>query len=214
MRSRSYAFGILAVIASLAFAATASAEPKTHDGFMLQLELGSGYASLPGTFEEGGRSDDVDISGMAGIGGTLVGGTPADGLVIGGASLGHLIYSPRVELDGHEVEEGDDDNLSLTLMGPFVQYYPDPSSGLNLRLVLGYALAMATDDDLDDAAHGFGFSASVGYGWWIGEEWSLGVAGRFTYANVKYDSGASDLGDEVQKHQAYVPGVVLSLTYQ
>jgi hypothetical protein len=213
MRRRSLALGALTTLGCLTLAASAVAEPKTHDGFMLQLELGPGYASLPGTAEEAGTSTDVDVRGMSCVGGTFVGGTPAPGLVVGGATLGHVIYSPKMEVGGQEVDGYGDDNLSLSLVGPFVQYYPDPSSGLNLRLALGFVWAKAMDDNIEDAATGFGVNASLGHDWWVGDEWSLGMAARVTYAHVREESTGVGGDDKVLSHSAYVPGVVLTLTY-
>jgi len=210
MRIQSKALAAFASLACLTFAASASADPETHDGFFLKLELGPGYLSMPGTAEAGSASVDTSIKGVGAIGGLLIGGTPADGLVVGGASLAHVVSSPTVEVDGRELDTND--SLTLSVLGPFVQYYPDPSAGLNLGLVLGYASASGGNDDVDEAATGFGVSASVGNDWWIGEEWSLGVAGRFTYANVKYESSSGGL-TVTQKYNAMVPGAVLTLTY-
>ncbi len=205
----------LASVSILSVAASASAETRTHDGFMLQLELGPGYLSVPGNWDIMGQSMDVTISGAGMIGGLLIGGTPTDGLVVGGASLSHVVTSPKIKANGKEADQ--DDSLHFDILGPFVQFYPDPNAGLNFRLVLGYVLAVfpnSTDDGGKDLATGFGLSASVGHDWWVGEEWSLGVAGRFTYANanvknVKWDN---DVGIE-KTYKAYVPGVVFTATY-
>ncbi len=210
MRIQSILISSVACVACLTAAATAAAEPETHDGFYLRMELGAGYLMMPGTMEGGSSSLDVDISGMGGLGGLLLGGTPAEGLVIGGGSLASVVQKPTIKVGDFEDEA--DDDLSLSLLGPFVQYYPDPTGGLNFQLLLGYASASGTDDDADEAATGFGLSAGVGHEWWVSEEWSLGVAGRFNYANVKYES---DVGNTTitQKYNAMVPGVVFTATY-
>lgn len=210
MNFRHAVAGSLAALATLGLASIASAEPELHDGFFLQLELGPGYVSMPGTTESGSSSVDVSIKGVAGMGGLLIGGTPSDGLVIGGATQGHYVSSPTVEVDGTEVDT--DDALSLGVIGPFVQFYPDPAAGLNLRLLAGFASASGTDDDADESATGFGLVAAVGHDWWVGEEWSLGVAGRFTYANLKYESEIGDV-TITQKYNAIAPGVLFTVTY-
>jgi len=105
-----------------------------------------------------------------------------------------------------------DDALTLGVIGPFVQFYPDPTAGLNFRLLAGYASASGTDDDADEAATGLGVVAGVGHDWWVGEQWSIGVMARFTYANVKYESDST--GRTItQKYNAMVPGAVVTFTY-
>jgi opacity protein-like surface antigen len=210
MRIQSILISATACFACLTAAASAAAEPETHDGFFLRMELGAGYLMMPGTLEGGSSSLDVDISGMGGLGGLLLGGTPADGLVIGGGSLASVVSKPTIKVGDFEDEA--DDDLSLSLLGPFVQYYPDPTGGLHFELLLGYASASGTDDDADEAATGFGVSAGVGHEWWVSEEWSLGVAGRFHYANVKYESDSGNT-TITQKYNAMVPGVVFTATY-
>ncbi|PKN49293.1 MAG: hypothetical protein CVU63_02570 [Deltaproteobacteria bacterium HGW-Deltaproteobacteria-20] len=210
MRIQSLLISSAACFACLTAAASAAAEPETHDGFFLRMELGAGYLMMPGTLEGGSSSTDVDISGMGAVAGLLLGGTPADGLVIGGGSLASVVSKPKIKVGDIEADaEGD---LSLSLLGPFVQYYPDPNAGLHFELLLGYASASGTDDDADEAATGFGLSAGVGHEWFVSEEWSLGVAGRFTYANVKYESDVAST-TFTQKYTPMVPGILFTATY-
>ena len=63
--------------------------------------------------------------------------------------------------------------------GILLAVLPDPRDGLFFRVVPGYALVYATDSKLERFATGFGVAAGAGYDWWIGDEWSMGVAGRF-----------------------------------
>jgi hypothetical protein len=196
--------------AVLAVATSATAESHTHDGFLLQFEIGPGYLVMPGNAKAGSTNVDWNISGMAVIGGLFMGGTPFDGFVIGAGMVGNLATSPKHKIGDHEIDTEDD--FSLGVLGPFVQYYPDPTSGLNFRLLLGYATASGADDDADDAATGFGLAASVGHDWWVGEEWSMGLAGRFTYAHVTHEF--PDYGETVKlTFDAMVPGVVFTVTY-
>jgi hypothetical protein len=186
-----------------------AAEGTRHDGFFLSGELGVGYLSMSGTASGGAHNVDSKIAGGAISGGLLLGSTLAEGWVIGAATQNHSVWSPTLEY-GDKTEELDG-SLGLSLMGPFAQFYPDPKEGLFFRLAPGYALVYATDSEVESFATGFGVAAAVGNDWWIGKEWSMGVAGRFTYAHLKYDTRVTGPTVE-QAYNAFAPCLLLTLT--
>ena len=49
----------------------------------------------------------------------------------------------------------------------------------------------------------------VGYEWWVGDEWSLGLLGRISYGSM---SGSDDRGVS-WTHTTYAPALLLSATY-
>ena len=71
--------GVLATTAALV-SVDASAEPKTHDGFYLQLDAGLGYLRT----SAGATGVDVAYSGVSFPSALLLGGTPVPVLVIRG----------------------------------------------------------------------------------------------------------------------------------
>jgi len=90
--------------------------------------------------------------------------------------------------DGNTVVEGRKTGLgsqgSLVMLAPFVDVFPDPLRGLHVGGALGLAgfntkADSHTLEDLDPPVKdynggGFGASAWVGYGGFVGPEWSLG----------------------------------------
>jgi hypothetical protein len=50
----------------------------------------------------------------------------------------------------------------------------------------------------------------VGYEWWIADQWSVGLMGRFLYAAA---SGSDNRGVNWE-HTAYAPSVLVGLTFQ
>jgi hypothetical protein len=63
------------------------------------------------------------------------------------------------------------------MLGVLVDWYPRPDDGWHVGAALGIAGITLTETALDDAVGG-AFSATVlgGYDWWIGPQWSLGLA--------------------------------------
>lgn len=199
---------------------------RVHDGFYLR------FASGFGVYEERLESDDTRVYGgevggrtigLASVGELALGGTVGKGLVVGGG-----IYTARL-LTGHfRLDPGspaapplelDPELRELLVLGPFVDWYPNPRRGLHLQAALGFAGLMSgdgnfrgDDDDDDDRyrAYGGGIVLGIGYEWWIGEEWSLGALARAQAAAVS----AKDEADVRWFHGVSTsPSLLLTLTY-
>jgi outer membrane autotransporter protein len=181
-----------------------------HDGFFFRAALG--YAHLNGAGKVGdGTTQDIDITGGGANVSFWFGGTPASGLVLGGALLGHAFAEPKVEVSGQS-QTAENTTVSVSAIGPFVQYYIDPKSGFYIQGVLAYVSAKTTYEvggtkyESEDTTGG-GFALGVGYDFWIGEQWSLGPEVRFLYAKVKYSGNGPDEEDTLS-----IPTVSLALT--
>ena len=191
MKSKTTLVGWLTGSVVLLAAGTTSADPHTHDGFFFRGEVGVAYVSSSGTLKDNGSSTNMTVKGTGAGLGFFFGGTPAPGVVVGGALLGSDAVSPTVTMNDR-TGTADNSALVLVLVGPFLQYYPFPSEGLNLGLAVGFATLSAQNKDgnTEGQDNGFGASLSIGQDFWVGKEWSLGIAGRFSYARVSATTGA------------------------
>jgi hypothetical protein len=110
----------------------------------------------------------------------LIGGSPSPGVSIGGA----LLLEP---LFGADYERGDTGAGShggfSTLIGPFIDGFPDATKGWHLGGMIG--LAGQSFQNVNDSngktktAGGLGGAAWFGYDFWVGSEWALGPQLRF-----------------------------------
>jgi len=192
-----------------------------HDGFFFRIGLGIGYYIGKGKPEEvaGITPPDFDAKGIAIPGDLSFGGTVAPGLVIGGGSFGNFIPAPKFKADGGTEQDGG--AMSITGIGPFVNYYLNPKEGLHLDAALLLVLASIAEKENTTAgvttktpkAGGIGFGAALGagYDFWIGEQWSLGVLARVTYftSKVTYDT----TGDPKATFSGFIPGILFAATY-
>ena len=161
--------------------AMARAGYHVHDGFYLRLAagLGGGHGSISTD------RNSVPNFGVGGVGLALnlwIGGTPWRGVALGG------MLAVQGMRDGNTVVEGRKTGLgsqgSLVMLAPFVDVFPDPLRGLHVGGALGLVgfntkADSHTLEDLDPPVKdyngaGFGASAWVGYGGFVGPEWSLG----------------------------------------
>ena len=170
--------------AAMAFmAGSAKAEPRTHDGFYLQLDAGLGYLN---SSADAGVGGEATISGITIPSALLLGGTVGP-VVIGGGFFADYAPSPTFKLGDQEFE-GD---VSMTLfgIGLFVDFYPDPHGGLHFQPFLGYGgLEFSREGDVSGSdPTGPVFAIGAGYDWWVADEWSIGVMGRFAYAPLKLE---------------------------
>jgi hypothetical protein len=200
---------------------------RRHDGFFLRFELGVG-----GLFGSRTEIDDEvrfegDISGLSQVGAFMLGGTVAPGLVLGGGGWG--VNAPATSYDGDisisgwnvtdrvaENQQVDVGLASLSIIAPFVAWYPDPTFGLHGELAVG--LALATIGDYDDyrgeydhhvsdyEGAGWGTVVSAGYDFWVGEQWNLGLFGRVSYVGIGMSGGTNTLS-------AWSPALGVAATY-
>ncbi len=178
-----------------------------HDGFYLRMALGGGYMTDSETVSGG---LDFTIKGGAGTAEFALGGTPAPGFVIGGAVSAVVASSPTIEHGGTSVTASGMD-LNLSLVGLFVDYYFDPTGGLHAQGTVGYGELSVSDDSGNKTTQnptGPGFNLGLGYEWWVGEQWGIGLLGRVTYASLKYEMSAGE-----DKHSVLVPALLFTATY-
>lgn len=178
-------FATTAAMGMLLIAGTAHAQAETHDGFYLRLALGGGGGKLErsGNLDAGNGvySGDSSISGPMSVFELALGGTPAPGLVVFGGLVAYTHPEAKLEReDGSEVDL--DGGLETGIMGAGVDYYIDDRGGFHFggMLGLGYARAPTPEGSLFENMGGAGgaLSLSIGYDWWVSEQWSIGVLGR------------------------------------
>lgn len=196
-----------------------------HDGFYFRIGLG--IAPVFGTVNPKSSSTEVslksDVSAFAGLSELAFGGSPTPGLVLGGgiygASLSGIEY--KVNAAGTSITFKADSAL-VSMIGPFVDFYPNPEQGFHIQGALALSVVSADKGNYNSTAGGeyppdsysgtgFGLMLGTGYEWWIGQQWSLGLLGRLQYATatLKSDSGAYVDAD----FSAWIPGLLLEVTY-
>lgn len=141
-----------------------------HDGFYARFGLN--YGITGGSFSLDDRQLDYTGSqlGMD----LLLGGTPSDGLAVGGGvTLGSLLQ-PDMEVDGTDVPTK---NVPLLLVGPFVDGFFSPQGEWHAGALFGLAVLGETRET--EGAAGFGGSVWLGYDRWVGDDWAIGGQLRF-----------------------------------
>lgn len=206
--------------------ASDDAGARRHDGFYVHLGLGAGYFNV--SQEESAAVYALErlegsITGLAQLGEILVGGTVGRGIVLGGGAWGANAFAPTYDGDGIDVPSGrpsggteDLELSSLSIIGPFVAWYFDPADGLYASLGLGFAVVATGGMRQFSERHavsssdstGFGAVTSLGYEWWIGSQWSLGLAARLQLATSSQEKGADHT-----THTTVIPGLLGTVTY-
>jgi hypothetical protein len=204
-----------------------------HDGFYLSLALGPSYVSSSlatsgATVQDvttGATSSSIDttINGSALGGQLLIGGTPVDGLVVGGGSMGNFVFSSNRSWNGVSRPMH---GYSVGLLGPFVDYYFDSHEGLHLQALAGLADASENSSGSTSTLL-WGYGGAIGFGndWWVGPDWSLGILFRGQVARLStsndpstYSSspGNPDLmGSGLSETQTlWTAGLLMTATYQ
>lgn len=197
------------LLTSIGAASLAHASPYRHDGVYLAGGGGLGYLSTSMTFD--GSSIDngsFRIYGAAIAGSAFFGGTLAQGLAVGGGLYGATAPSPRLRITAADLRQtaGANGALTLLMLGPFANFYPDPTSGFHVLALIGFADVSppSANTSSSSAAGGLGFLGGAGYDWWIGPNLGLGALAGFAYAAARKDS---------VNYPSWMPSLSLVLTY-
>lgn len=149
-----------------------------------------------------------------------LGGTIAEGLVIGGG-----IYSSsvsKVHWKGNSLRDSQGSDTatgtqgSLGLLGVFIDYYPNPKDGFHLQGALGIgALTFERDNkngvpDETWAGSGGGAMLGVGYEVWVASQWSLGGVARLLLMSGSLRGEDSDRTFDAK---GYAPALMFVATH-
>lgn len=141
-----------------------------HDGFYFRVTNETEYLAFLGSGPDG----DASVKGLGSGGMLAIGGTPLPGLVIAGM-LGTSMV--RGTFKGRPEGQEQDASMARAMIGVLVDWFPQPDDGWHVGAAVGFAGITLTDSAFEDAV-GAAFSAKVfgGYDWWIGPQWTLGLA--------------------------------------
>jgi len=158
---------VLATITSMSLPAAAQGNPQTRQGFF--INFGFGAASL-------GCDECDDDDRLNGVNFQLrAGGTLSQRLLIGG------------EVNGFSKSENDA-TLTVTHVGPIVQFYPSAQGGFFLKGGLGLATIEVEVGAFSVEQEGFGLTLGLGYDARVGKNFAL--TPYFDILASNYDGGS------------------------
>jgi hypothetical protein len=186
-----------------------------HDGFYLRLAAGYGYLATSTSLNNNGSTASTSGSGAAFD--LMIGGTPAPGLVVGGALQLQAAFDPGstvtqagdVHVSG--LDSGASGSVGFGMIGPMIDAFPIPTGGFHLGGTLGLA-EVGLRSNQNNLSGGFGAGIWTGYMWWASSQWSMGLMARFSLAftgrKVGVDAEQFDASD-----LSTALGIMLSAAY-
>jgi len=164
----------------------AGSAPRCHDGFFLRWCAGPGYASTSLDFEDP-RHATVEYDDFSGDSNLAIGVIVVNNLALHGTLWGWVMRHPNLSLDGDELLENIDGNLSMGAFGLGITYYFMPSN-LYVTGSVGVGQSSLHTDAFDLAFNSdYGPVLDVGLGkeWWVSHNWGLGLTGAFGFHSVE-----------------------------
>ncbi len=174
-----------------------------HTGFFLRFTVGLGWSNAEAPYE-------IENSGFSSFGGFDIGGAVTENLILHARISGLMNNAYKevtIDLDPDPIETKAE-TISYGLFGGGLTYYFMPAN-IYMTFILGLAgVGYSVDEDgveltedgeedydldrdeLEQAELGIGFNLDLGKEWWVGSEWGLGIAGRFSYSSVSPDDDA------------------------
>jgi len=170
--------------------------PQTHDGVQFRGAIGPAYLSDSESADDGSFSGT--LSGVAATVDLYLGGTPVPGFRIGGFISGTTVFSPSVSVGGQSGTSGT--SLTLTQVGPYVDWYPSSTNGFHALAGIGFAYLTSNNGQTDANGNpastnngiGFGLDLGAGYDWWVSDKVNVGVLARFSYARTSFSQSSTD----------------------
>jgi len=187
---------LVAMTASLCFA---QSEPRTHDGFFLNMALGMGYQSIDFVVEDwqeetdnkAGLATDIDVK----IGGKVSYNTLMHLTIAGTTKTGTTDYDDEYEnikvnmsLLGLGVTHYFENNIFITASCGISQFHANSD--------VATFTAIVKNKKSQDINTGFGFQVGSGKEWWVSDNWGIGASGALLYgfASNLRDTKESSLG--------------------
>jgi opacity protein-like surface antigen len=170
--------------------AVAGSGAFVHDGFYFRVGLGVGGFNAKGSVTPD-NGDAMTISGGGLAFDLLLGGTIAPGFVLGGGFIFQQTVKPDVSLAGGASAQYDQ-NANFGVLGPFLEWYPNPRGGFHVNGMIGLAAMTLSDPNTGEskaADRGVGLAVGAGYDFWVAPQWSLGLGGRLFGGSVSNTSG-------------------------
>jgi hypothetical protein len=162
---------------------------------------GIGYLSDSSELSGGTNPGKVTARGGGVAFGFDIGGALNPGFILAASFSFQSLPDARLSNDTRLINQ--DHNPQVTMLALMADYYPDPKGGFHVGGGLGLAgVALRQDanpggNSNNDSESGFGFLPHVGYEWWVGNYWGIGVLGRFLYARTKGDRDGGTGTDSV-----------------
>lgn len=197
-----------------------------HDGFYFRISGGfSAYDERLSSNTRASGGLAARSRGIASSSDLAFGGTFAPGWVLGGgfftvdllASTLRTARGVSMANDSASIPAELDPGLrDLVLIGPFLDWYPNPRGGFHALGALGVSLLTprvfgdSATQQSKYLAVGGGLILGTGYDVWVDEEWSLGVLGQL---GISILGGKDDAGNAWTHVIATSPSLSIEITY-
>lgn len=167
-----------------------------HDGFYFRGGLG--FSGFTDTIVSEASVDNVSrdqgyVSGFSTVAELAAGGTLGRGFVLGGGFYSATVETPfAYDVRGRPIPAEFRRPDTFSVLGVMGDLYPQPRNGFHVQAALGLATLSGQNPGSDvwndlHVAFGVGAMLGVGYEWWVGDQWSVGIIGRATVGVLPED---------------------------
>ncbi len=160
---------------------------RDHTGFFSHVDIGLGWSNAQADYSGIGK---VKNAGLGTAWHIAIGGSVMPRLAVHFSAFGFDTFGGEQRIAG-TLQRGYDGDMSSTALGAGVTYY------LPMNLYVSGAAGVAFPGVVNPAGDGRGLKpglgarAALGYEFWVGAYWGLGIAGQVQYLRAK-DNDYSD----------------------
>ncbi len=160
---------------------------RDHTGFFSHIDVGLGWTSATADY----AGTDVENRGLGSAWHFAIGGSVMPRLAVHFSAFGFDTFGGDLLRDGEKVK-GVDGGITSSALGAGVTYYLPMNVYFSGSLGVGFPAVADVRGDGRTLKPGLAARAAVGYEWWLGAYWGLGVAGQVQYLRAKDDDFAGE----------------------
>ncbi len=160
---------------------------RDHTGFFSHIDIGLGWTSAKAEY----LGSDVENRGLGSAWHVAIGGSVMPRLAVHFSAFGFDTFGGDLLIDGKK-QRGTDGGVTSSALGAGVTYYLPLNLYFSGALGVAFPAVVNAAGDGKSLEPGLAARAALGYEWWVGAYWGLGIAGQLQYLRAKDDDFARE----------------------
>jgi len=160
---------------------------RDHTGFFSHIDIGLGYTLASAEY----TGFEVENTGIGSSWHVGIGGSVMPRLAVHFSAFGFDTFGGELSVDGDKVR-GVDGGITSSALGAGVTYYLPMNLFASGSVGIAFSAVANSAGDGTNLKPGLAARLAVGYEWWVGAYWGLGIAGQLQYLRATDDAVSGD----------------------
>ncbi len=155
---------------------------RDHTGFFSHIDIGLGWTMAKAQYS----SIDIENRGLGSAWHLGIGGSVMPRLAVHFSAFGFDTFGGDLLIDGEKAKNVDG-GVTSSALGAGVTYYLPMNLYFSGSVGVAFAAIINSSGNGKTLKPGLAARAALGYEWWIGAYWGLGIAGQLQFLRATDD---------------------------